>query len=65
MATTTETPGPTIKEVNGTGAGTGNGVEAHRDRDVIEKETPLTHTATNISLSPELFEKVGQMALKS
>ncbi|KAF2195148.1 hypothetical protein K469DRAFT_543938 [Zopfia rhizophila CBS 207.26] len=26
--------------------------------DRIEKETPLTHTTTNISLSPELFEKL-------
>ncbi|KAF2649536.1 hypothetical protein K491DRAFT_563549, partial [Lophiostoma macrostomum CBS 122681] len=26
--------------------------------DAIEKDTPLTHTTTNISLSPELFEKL-------
>lgn len=48
MATTTETAGTTgtatIREVNG--------------NDRIEKGTPLTHTTTNISLSPELFEKV-------
>lgn len=43
-ATTNES---TIREVNGT-------------NDKIEKENhnPLTHTATNITLSPELFEKV-------
>jgi uncharacterized protein len=34
-----------------------NGVESDR----IHKETPLTHTTTNISLSPELFEKVRQL----
>jgi hypothetical protein len=44
MATTTETSGSTtIREANG---------------DRIDKGTPLTHTTTNISLSPELFEKV-------
>lgn len=31
-----------------------NGTEADR----IEKEPQLTHTTTNISLSPELFEKL-------
>lgn len=48
-ATTTapETTGhTTIREVNGTSG------------DRIEKETPLSHTTTNISLSPELFEKL-------
>jgi hypothetical protein len=71
MATTTETSGPAVKEIDGTGAaGTGVGVGSHSHghghghghghRDTIEKDTPLTHTATNISLSPELFEKVGQ-----
>lgn len=44
MATTTETSGSTtFREVNG---------------DRIDKGTPLTHTTTNISLSPELFEKL-------
>ena len=44
MATTTETIGSTtFKEING---------------DRIDKGAPLTHTTTNISLSPELFEKV-------
>lgn len=28
------------------------------DGDRIEKGTPLTRTTTNISISPELFEKV-------
>ncbi|KAF2108381.1 plasma membrane ammonium transporter [Lophiotrema nucula] len=48
MATTTEpTTGlPTVREVNGSSP------------DRIEKEGPLTHTTTNISLSPELFEKL-------
>ena len=45
MATITETSGSTaIREVNG---------------DRIDKGAPLTHTTTNISLSPELFEKVN------
>lgn len=47
--TATEVPGttgPTVREVNGHGA------------DRIDKGAPLTHTTTNISLSPELFEKV-------
>jgi hypothetical protein len=44
MATTTETSGSTtIREIND---------------DRIDKGAPLTHTTTNISLSPELFEKV-------
>ena len=43
MAAPTETVQPTI---NGTGS------------DRIEKEPQLTHTTTNISLSPELFEKL-------
>lgn len=50
MATTTANPettgDSTIREVNGT------------KTDRIEKEPHLTHTTTNISLSPELFEKL-------
>jgi hypothetical protein len=55
MATTSEattTAGPTLKEVNGAGTGVNHG------SDRIEKDHTLSHTATNISLSPELFEKV-------
>ncbi|KAH7115250.1 plasma membrane ammonium transporter [Dendryphion nanum] len=44
--TTSESTGPTVREVNGHGS------------DRIDKGTPLTHTTTNISLSPELFEKL-------
>jgi hypothetical protein len=44
MATSADTTGSTtMREING---------------DRIDKGTPLTHTTTNISLSPELFEKV-------
>ncbi|KAF2269118.1 plasma membrane ammonium transporter [Lojkania enalia] len=49
MATTTATETinrPNTKEVNGTGP------------DTINKGAPLTHTTTNITLSPELFEKL-------
>ncbi|KAF2005812.1 plasma membrane ammonium transporter [Amniculicola lignicola CBS 123094] len=48
MATTTETTNHTVREVNGSGT----------RQDSIEKGTPLAHTTTNISLSPELFEKL-------
>lgn len=54
MATTNETTGagdPTVRQVNGT------------ETDKIEKESKLTHTTTNISLSPELFEKVEAILL--
>lgn len=56
MATTTEpaiTTGPTSEEVNGAGPSVSHG------SDRIEKDNTLSHTATNISLSPELFEKVS------
>ena len=43
---TTGTAGPTVREANG--------------HDRIEKGSPLTHSTTNISLSPELFEKVSR-----
>jgi len=43
MAETAET-GPTVREVNGS--------------DRIEKGPALAHTTTNISMTPELFEKL-------
>jgi hypothetical protein len=60
MATTTTyeptTYEPTTNGVHGSGSGTGTNMASGSDR--IEKGNTLTHTATNISLSPELFEKV-------
>lgn len=46
--TTPATTNTTTRELNGNGY----------DADKIEQKTPLTHTTTNISLSPELFEKL-------
>tara|TARA_R110002003_G_scaffold53_8_gene4679 strand:+ start:1982 stop:2203 length:222 start_codon:yes stop_codon:yes gene_type:complete len=47
MATTTATPATTHEPI------------VHEtDSDRIEKKPQLTHTTTNISLSPELFEKL-------
>jgi hypothetical protein len=46
MATTTFTNAHQVHTANST------------DSDRIDKEPRLTHTSTNISLSPELFEKL-------
>jgi hypothetical protein len=47
MATVTNAVGPsTVREVNGTPA------------DRIESKPHLTHTTTNISMTPEMFEKL-------